>query len=257
VLNSVGQNFNCEQKKLSDGCYLHLINIEEIDEKLEQYIDERVVSICEGNVDTSLSIIKKRLKDYFITKSNNLVMGSIAEFFCHLYITGFGFKQEFLYLNLEEGSIKKGFDGYYSLSNEEWVFESKSGLKSTSGNTHESKIKESYVDLVDKFSGGGSNNPWKNAYNHASHIDVNCDQNIRKNIKQLSENYTQNKFCKIEDFNVMPGSTIFLQESWEELKMLEMEGEIAKLVDEFQFNKINIICINKKSTDLFINYLEN
>lgn len=36
--------------------------------------------------------------------------GAVAEFFVHLYLNILGLKQECLFLNLEENSIKKGFD---------------------------------------------------------------------------------------------------------------------------------------------------
>ena len=84
---------------------------------------------------------------------NDIVKGSIAEFIVHLYLKACGFSQECLFKNLEEGSIKKGFDGYYTYSNEEWIMESKSGSIKTSGITHRAKIKEAYDDLKNKIDG--------------------------------------------------------------------------------------------------------
>lgn len=141
-------SFDVEHKKISNGNYLHLINIEEIDLKLESLIDKSIVAICEGKTDTDLNTIKKRLIHFLTTKNGNYTeMGAIAEFFTHLYLSEIGFKQECLFFNLEEGSIKKGFDGYYSKANEEWIYESKSGSINTKNISHRGKIKEAYSDL--------------------------------------------------------------------------------------------------------------
>lgn len=198
--------FNVECKEISKGNFLHLINIEEINAELELFIDDSIVAICEGSAGTNLKTIKKRLINFLTPKKGTTIeMGSIAEFFTHLYLKDIGFKQEFLFLNLEEESIKKGFDGYYSFSNEEWVYESKSGSINTKNISHTSKIRESYNELSNKISGNIKNNPWHNAYNHASHIDVVSALDIRKNLKKFSEEFTNEKYHEIKNFNIIPG----------------------------------------------------
>ena len=250
--------FNSECKEISNGNYLHLINIEEIDSKLTSLIDKSIVTICEGNTDTDLNIIKKRLIKLLTSKRGTyLEMGTIAEFYTHLYLNEIGFNQEFLFLNLEEGSIKKGFDGYYSLSNEEWIYESKSGSINTKNISHSGKIKEAYDDLKKKISGDAKNNPWQNAYNHASHVDVGSALNVRKNLRKLSEEFIKEEYHDINDFNVIPGSTIFLEGNWESLKPADLENKIKALITTFRFKKISVVCVNKKSLDLFWDYLLN
>ena len=182
-------------------------------------------------------------------------MGAIAEFFTHLYLSEIGFKQECLFFNLEEGSIKKGFDGYYSKANEEWIYESKSGSINTKNISHRGKIKEAYIDLKKTIAGKKKNNPWQNAYNHASHMDVASASDIRKNLKNLSEDFINGKHHDIKNFNVIPGSTIFLNGNWKCLNSAELEKKIKKMITNFQFKKIHIICVNKKSLDLFWGYL--
>lgn len=249
--------FNSVCLALGNGNYLHLINIEGIDSNLESYIDKSIVKICEGNALTNLSLIKKRLIDFLKTKKgSNIEMGSIAEFFTHLYLREMGYNQEFLFLNLEEGSIKKGFDGYYSFLGDEWIYESKSGSISTANISHDGKIKEAYNDLTKKISGDIKNNPWQNAYNHASHIDVGSVESIRKNIKKFSEDFIHDKFHNIKDFNIIPGSTIFLDGGWEKIDPADLKIKIKALVKEFNFKKITIICVNKRSIELFWDYLK-
>lgn len=248
--------FNAECIELSSGNFLHLINIEEIDLKLESFINDTIVRVCAGNIYLDLKTIKKRILDFLSTKKGTtLEMGAIAEFFTHLYLNDIGFEQECLFLNLEEESIKKGFDGYYSYLGDEWIYESKSGSIKTEDISHRDKINESYNDLKNKISGGVKNNPWQNAYNHASHRDVDSIVNIRLNLKKLSEEFTNDIPHDIKNFNVIPGSTIILEDEWESINSTELETAINILIMRYEFNMINIICVNKKSLNLFWDYL--
>ena len=106
--------FNVEYREINNNNYLHLINIQDINTELKKYIDISISRICYGSDDTDISIIKKELITFFNTKLNDedkrIVKGAIAEFFINLYLLNIGFKPEYLFLNLEENSIKKGFD---------------------------------------------------------------------------------------------------------------------------------------------------
>lgn len=253
----ISNKFKAECKDIGNGNLLHLIDIENIDSQFESFIDASIVKICEGNTSTDLKTIKKRLKGYLDSKKGTtLEMGAIAEFFTHLYLNEIGFKQECLFLHLEEGgAIKKGFDGYYSFNSEEWIYESKSGSINTQGISHQGKIREAYNGIKDKVSGNVKNNPWQNAYNHASHIDVGSDPSIRHNLIKLRDDFINKKYYEIKNFNIMPGSTIFLEGNWESIKSPELKNKIIALVKQFDFKKINVVCVNKKSIKLFLDYL--
>ncbi|MDO8266427.1 MAG: hypothetical protein Q7T32_01160 [Moraxellaceae bacterium] len=250
--------FKTECIELENKNSLHLINIPVLDDCIKSHIDANIVSICEGAANTDLSIIKQRLIAFLTPKKGSTTeMGAIAEFFGHLYLTEIGFNQEFLFLNLEEGSIKKGFDGYYSWNNEAWIYESKSGNMETKGATHTSKIQLACSDLKEKIAGAPANNPWKNAYNHASHVDVGTSKSIRQSLQKLANSFTEGKVNKIENFNVIPGSTLFLNGTWSDIDAKDLKPKIDQLIKAFSFQKIQIICTNKASVDLFWDYLEN
>jgi hypothetical protein len=250
--------FDSECIDLKNGNNLHFINIPTLDENIIDHIDASIVSICEGATDTDINTIKLRLiADLSSKKGSTLEMGTIAEFFGHLYLTEIGFKQEFLFLNLEERSIKKGFDGYYSHNGETWIYESKSGSIVTKGASHESKISLAYSDLKDKISGNPANNPWQNAYNHACQIDVGTAASIRKNLKELANTFTQGKRQHIASFNLIPGSTLFLEGAWSDIEVDSLVPKLEQLITTFTFSKIHIICVNKASVDLFWDYLES
>jgi len=250
--------FNCECRELGDGNHLHFINIPDLNEDITRYIDASIVSICEGATNTDLATIKQRLIDFLTPKKGSTTeMGAIAEFFGHLYLTEIGFKQEFLFLNLEEGSIKKGFDGYYSLNDESWIYESKSGSTATKGATHESKVSLAYSDIKDKISGNPANNPWQNAYNHACHIDVGTDVSIRQTLKALANVFTLGTRQDVGSFNLIPGSTLFVDGAWSDINSDTIAPRLKQLIENFNFKKINVVCVNKASVDLFWRYLES
>ena len=256
-MNFQSEIFDSKCIDFDNDNHLHFINIPTLDSHIVAHIDANIVSICEGATDTNLTTIKQRLiADLTPKKGSTLEMGTIAEFFGHLYLTEIGFKQEFLFLNLEERSIKKGFDGYYSFNDETWIYESKSGSAATEGASHKSKISSAYSDLKDKISGNPANNPWQNAYNHASHLDVGADASIRQKLQALARAFTQGQRWDIASFNIIPGSTLFLGGAWNNIDIDALAPELNELMTTFSFSKIHIICVNKASIDLFWNYLE-
>ncbi|TYB91592.1 MAG: hypothetical protein FXF54_08250 [Kosmotoga sp.] len=244
-------------KEIAENIYLGVVNIKEIDDELKKLIDQKLISICEGNSKSDLIKVKKRVLNFLKSKNEKMRKGAVAEFFVHLYLILSDYKQECMFFNLEENSIKKGFDGYYSKQNEEWIMESKSGNINSESVSHKSKVREAYNDLKTKLDGAATNNPWRNAYNHASHMDVGSEESIRLHIKKLSDEYDDDVYHNIKDFNIIPGSTIFLNGKWIENNINVLEEDIEELVKNFDFNNIIVLCITKKSLNLFINYLIN
>ena len=245
--------FDIEIQEIADGRNIHFINIKEVGDGLKALIDKHIVSICESESDTSIIIIKKELKNFFRSKNINTQMGAIAEFIVHLYLKEIGFNQECLFLNLEEGSIKKGFDGYYTFFSEEWIMESKSGSITTAQISHKKKLKEAFDDLKSKIGGNASNNPWKNAFNHAK--IVGNSGNILKNIKKLSNMYTSGEYPDMDGLNIIPASTIFHDDTWIEGNVQHKHEDVKIAISNMQFKAINTICINKKSVSDLLEHI--
>ncbi|MBZ9731679.1 hypothetical protein LB467_18505 [Salegentibacter sp. JZCK2] len=255
-MNQHSKVFKNSSIEILNGNYLHFINIDSITPELEKLIDDKIRLITEGDTETSIESIKKRLVGYLDKKKGTTIeLGAVAEFMIHLYLNEKGFKQEFLFFNLEERSIKKGFDGYFSLSENEWILESKSGSSTTKGISHLSKIKEAYADLTIKIKDEEGNNPWRNAYNHACHIDVNSSKDIIKNLKNLTDDFDSKKYQSLENLKIIPSSTIFYIDDWEEIDEQELTEELEREFKTKQFDEIHIICINKKSLQLLKDYL--
>lgn len=233
---------------------IHFLNIEKLTPELESLIDNNITAISNPDLET-----RKRtravLANFFKNKHINTTMGAVAEFIIHLYLNHIGFNQECLFLNLEEGSIKKGFDGYYSFASEEWIMESKSGLISTSSISHDNKIDEAYKDLESKIEGPTANNPWQNALHHAR--IAGATNNILTNIKGLSNMYIDGTFPVMKDLNIVPTSTIYHKNNWGANNKNRNTTNLELKIDTFNYSQLKVICVNKKSLNVILNYLIN
>ena len=250
-----------------DKLILHFINIENYDNSFKQLIDKYIVSIYDSTFDDEdILLVKQQLKDWFKEKEKdeNKKAGFVAEFICHLYINQLNYEQHFLFTNLEEqGSMKKGFDGLYHMDNEMWIYESKSSLHTTLSSNHNSNIGEAYRDIRDKLLGkkvnkhGNPISPWSNAVNHASVANINDNESLIQNLKEFRKRFIKKDFENIKNFNVIPSSTIFLEDRWENIDNTDLETKLKSLISKYEYKKMNIICINKKSIDSFVRYIND
>ena len=254
--------FKYKKLKINKNSYLYAINIENYDSNFTSFMDEKLVSICLPNNNLyDLKTIKGKILKFLNSKNtksksdvaNTIVIGYICEFIIHLFFSHLGYKQEFQFLNLEDGgAMKKGFDGVYTFKNKDWYIESKSG---GSQNTHLQKIRLGLNDLKDKFSGNVNNNPWFNALSHTR--IVNSKKTLQNKIELLSYNFDNKKYTKTADYNVIPCSTIVYVDNWKEINTIELKDSITKLISEHNYSNINIVCINKSSLTHFKNYLKS
>ena len=231
----------------------------DVDDSLSEFIDQHFVSICYGNRNSSLQTVKRDIKLYLSGKTQKQKIGAVAEFFAHLYFVNCGYKQECMFKNMEEASAKKGFDGIYSDERGYWVMESKARNYSKKI-THSSIISKAYSDLEDKFSGkshnGELNNPWRNAYNHALHGDINSSASLKKQFNQLADDYTNCKYRKCSDFNIIPCSTIINDEIRDVVKRNKLINQIKKRIVKFQYKRIVCVAVSNRIFDFFLKYLE-
>ena len=251
----------------SNHLAIYVIDLKEINADLKNTIDSHILRVCEGRnpYGTTISEAKSKIKSFLENKLddnpqpetlNKTYMGAVAEFFIHIFLNHLGFEQECTFKNLEERSIKKGFDGYYSDDNKTWIMESKSGLSTSTDISHESKLAEAYRQLNHKITTCNSedNNPWENAFHHAKVVD--SKESILKQLKELSNKFVSRKINNnIEEFNLIPCSTIFYFENWED----EREHIIMKaknFATTKLYSNMIIICLNKKCMNLLLDYLE-
>lgn len=244
--------------------YFHFINIEDYYEAFKEFINESITSIWNGVLgDNDLDDVLIEIKDWFDGKDYKKKAGFIAEFFCHLYMKSLGYEQHFIFQNLEDkGSMKKGFDGLYQLNDEMWIYESKSSLHTTQDASHNSNIGEAYNDIDKKLQGKKLDNnykpisPWNNAINHASLLQVSPDKSLIENLNSFKKRFNRKDFENIKNFNVIPSSTIFLEDKWTTIDYDDLKVKLERLIKKYKYKKMNILCINKKSIESFIGYID-
>lgn len=247
--------------KLSERITLHLLSIDSYSIRLKNYIEKNIYQIWNGDNETiesenDVKITKLELKNLLDKKTTLQKNGIISEFICHLYLRANKFNQHFLFSNLEEKGMKKGFDGLYGVDDDFYIYESKSSLDTTLEATHNSNISEAYNDLKKKIEGINiTNNPWKNAYHHSTLRSVNFNDTISKTLKKLSKEYVEKKFEKIDSYNIIPSSTIFLGNRYHVIDKNDLIAKITHLTKDYDCKGLNVICINKNTIQTFINYL--
>lgn len=216
--------FEKEIVQLNPKLSVHIISVKSMNQKLHDFLDNVFVTICEGHSGSSVKEAKTVVKYFFDTQSENI----------------------------------KGFDGYYSKDDNEWIMESKSGSILTDDNNHYDMLKKAYNDLKNKIAGTNGkekNNPWKNAYNHASHIDVNSAKSLRDHIKALSRDYDQKIYYDIKDFKIIPSSTLFLANSWIDPDKLSLKQKIEAYFKNKKYSDIILLCVTKMSINILIDYI--
>ena len=248
--------------KVSDKITLHFVSIETYSPRLKKYIEENIHQIWNGDNETiesmnDIKITKTELKNLLDKKTDLQKNGIVSEFICHLYLRANKFKQHFLFSNLEEKGMKKGFDGLYGINNEFYIYESKSSLETTLTATHNSNISEAYNDLKKKIEGSNTtNDPWKNAYHHSTLRSVNFNDTISKTLKKLSKDYVEKNFEKIESHNLIPSSTIFLGNRYSPIDKNDLLTKIHNLTRTYNCKHLNVLCLNKNTIQNFIDYLD-
>lgn len=241
---------------IKDNLKLYAINIESISEPLGMYIDEKLVSICRGKRNLHIDTVKKDLIKFLEgKKKSNLLTGAVSEFFVHLFMNCIEYKQECLFFNLEGNDIKKGFDGYYSKDDIDWILESKATINTS--NKHDYTINKSYTGIRQKIETIDSgNNPWENAYNHASLPAINSTSDLLKKLDALSEAYSNDVYGKIEDHNIIVASTIFLDKSYIEHSIPELTSIVTDYMGDKDFKNAIILCLNKNSRMQLLQHLK-
>ena len=118
-------NYTCEiinHKNISNEIeiYVYHLILSDISEVMK-IIDEEINDIWHPALGYSLEEVKKEIYNVISPKTEKQKKGICAEFFMHLFLRDLGYTQKCVFSNLEEGSMKKGFDGFYECSEDFWI----------------------------------------------------------------------------------------------------------------------------------------
>ena len=235
-----------------DKVYAKLLYVKFIDMKdLIEVIDNEIVDIMYADSIYSLKQAKSDIKNILENKTVEQKHGAVAEFFSHIVLRNKGFVQQCLFRNLEEKSMKKGFDGLYSLNYNFWIMESKSAI---TDQLHKSKIYEAINDIKKRVEDLSKNNPWINAANHIMVLQNGKDiPSILKKIKRLSLDFINKRSHYISEFKIIPVSTLFIKNKQD---LNETINDITKLLTGSLYDDIIVVCIDNYLFDCFLNYLD-
>lgn len=253
--------FNNSQIIVSDRITLNFLSIDDYSADLLDKIKEEIVKIWDGDLsDDDLKYVKSQMQSFFQDKQKDQEkkLAFVAEFMCHLYLRGIGFNQYSVLKNLEEiKAPKKGFDGLYELGGEMWLVECKSAMPATVTN-HNNKVGEAYRDIKNKIEKtsqkDNENNPWENAKNHFLHTEKK-NQTLLKDIKDLKGLFVAGSKIQIEKFNIIPCSTIYLGDKWCHIDCADLQPKLERLLKRYNAKSINVVCINKKSVEDFLKFI--
>ncbi|MBQ8643473.1 MAG: hypothetical protein IJ469_02290 [Candidatus Methanomethylophilaceae archaeon] len=207
------------------------------DDRIKQEILKNISDLFVGHKIDFNTILSKY--DRLLSGKNNRgKMGLLSEFIAHILLISFGYDQKFLFLNLEEGSAKKGFDGLYKLGDDIWIMESKSGSSTDDFiKAHRTKMKKALEDLDNKMSSRCGNNPWQNALNHAR--VVRAEEDLLKKLEILDSQFERGEKIKKDQFCIIPSSTTFSNPP-----KIPAEGELERLLLENEYQKAMFLCIS-------------
>lgn len=218
---------------------------------VSKIVEREIADIWDSSISYSLDEVKKDIYKVISTKSDKQKHGICAEFFMHLFLRDLGYRQKCVFSNLEENSMKKGFDGFYEYSSDFWIAESKCAITE---NKHKDKIKEALDDIDSKVNTTSGNDPWKNAIHHLMIRDSGKPtDSLLKKVSGLSKDYINNVSHSSSEFNLIPVSTMFINNNQSDL---EIKSEIEKVLSSRKIKNMIVLCINNDVYDEFISYLK-
>ncbi|MGN0831328.1 MAG: hypothetical protein ACI4NI_08555 [Candidatus Ornithospirochaeta sp.] len=247
--------------------------IENLSDELKQEIRDRLSAICHGEdlaktTEILMYSYKETAKEFVKryraneTKIENRNKGMIGELLTHVII---GIENRFMvaspFFNMEERSLKKGFDItlFEELTKEMWFAEVKSGSihkgqKNVSSAAIE-LINNAKKDIKDRLNGQNVH-PWQNAINAAKvAMDSSKDQKaaILELLGQCANNVVGGNNSS-ESFNVVLSASLFnpLSDRIEENRIGKKYSDV---VQERLFKKVYVVAIQEETYEEVFKFL--
>lgn len=223
-------------------------NIRELTKEDETYLVENLVEISKGrNSNYDLYTVVVKILQFLEKQTEKTRYGAISEFFVLKTLKEEKFEQEYCFRNLEENSIKKGFDGVFLKENTFWLMES----KSTKTKSHKTNIDNAYNGIKNQIEGKTENDSWENAVNHAKAAESKKD--LIEKLTELSRQHTLGKFSELQNSNIILGSTVIKDNI--DSSVVDKK-ELKKYIDNHVSKKEIIVSVNLSSEKHFIELLE-
>jgi len=246
-----------------------LIHIDDLDDTIKDKIRTSLSKICHGisksTTDRALYSYKETLKEFikrYNLKTEDTKKGMIGELLSHIFILDVfpNFKTVSPYFNLEERSIKKGFDLvlYSQESNDIWITEVKSGEQhknKTSNKTNKVLLDKAKNDLKERLNEDNST-LWENAINGAT-ISLEKYSDMKDAVNHILGDISDSVVKKeqtSDDKNVVLISSLFTSLSDRIVESSVQECH-TKYIDDKIFNNVLILSIQKATYQKVIDFL--
>lgn len=241
--------------------------IEDISDELKDVIRERLSEICHGAAKASRTSViysyKMTLRAFFKkfdTKSADTQKGMIGELLTHVLFLHYedGFRTASPFFNMEEDSIKKGFDLvlHHNATSEIWFVEVKAGEcgMETSINKLGSLLSLAKNGLKTALN-SERNTLWQNAVNGASLVIQNSG--LKSQIETLLESYNEKAVAGESvstDYNAVLVAVCF-SGAQAFASGVEFEGRHTTQKDMNEFRDLMSIALQKEAIQSLIDFL--
>lgn len=241
-----------------------ILEIRELSDELKRKIKEQLVEICHGEYGLTSGVkyhsydeTLMELVNYRIPNRRNGAIGAMGELLLNVLIREFtDMRIVSPFFNLEERSVKKGFDIIAVDSHKDlWIIESKAGRLGIHLTNSTDKVCERLQvakNDLDRRLNEDNSQLWLNAINSVrSALDDNSEKKTIVNILNDSSNS-----CLSDNKNVVLGGTVFsvFDSVIDEVRLEELYKSI---LDSRKFLKLRLIAIQKATYQAIIEYLKS
>ena len=236
---------------------------------LKNQIRNRLSAICHGpdavSSESIFSSYKQTLREFnkrYNSKSENIKKGMIGELLTHILIfkTHPDFEPANPFFNMEEGSIKKGFDLiiFDKKLHQMWILEVKSGnAKAMNANTFNNNLLNTAKNDLKKRLNENETNLWLNAINGAK-IALSSGK-VKDRINQILEN------CYNEAADERQGgdskniilASVTYKSTTDPITLVEVKKKGKKIIDEKLFMNVIIFSIQKETYQRIAEFLKS
>ncbi|WP_332236854.1 hypothetical protein [Sporolactobacillus sp. KGMB 08714] len=255
----------CVQKKTYIVFY-----IDDFSDDIKSIIRDQLSSICHGPSKASKKRVMYNYRNTVISflerykkKSSNLRIGMIGELLAHVLIHQFlsDFNTVSPFFNMEEKSIKKGFDivVYSRGKNELWITEVKSGElheKKNSNETLKILLGKAKNDLITRLN-ENEQSLWDNAINGAT-VALDNETDIKNAVISILEEVDEsvvNQSATSTDKNVILVSTLFADLK-DEITEKNINDFYTNTINEKKFRDLLVLAIQKRTYEKVVAFLK-
>ena len=254
--------------EVNDELSISLCIVDDLSIQLQEIIRLELSKVCHGSAKVNegrkayaykptIREFVKRYKD----KTTTTKLGMIGELLCHILLFHFNdkLKPASPFFNMEEGSIKKGFDLMIidTKDNSFWITEVKSGELGDKNKQQKirSLIDLAKSDLVERLT-SNSSTIWYSAINN---VELSLTGNIpeKKILKDLLEEFIE---CNEKITKNSTSMNVFLvpilfEDTTNSIEMATLKEKHKKLIDAGDFSNCIVFAIQKSTITKIENFL--